>query len=340
MPTRAAWYLTDLAEARGKQELFTRQSPQKLKVLREHALIESVISSNRIEGVEVHKSRIGTLIFGKPALRDRDEEEVRGYRDALKLIHESGARLPLSQETIKRLHRLCRGDIWDAGHYKEKDIDIIQTYADGRSRIRFKTLPAKATPKGMVEMVELWQRGMREKWVHPLVLAAALNLDFLCIHPFRDGNGRVSRLLFLLASYHCGMEAGCYISLERLIEENKERYYEVLEQSSQRWHEGKHDPWPTINFLLFILTQACKEFEQRVGHMKSPRGAKTELIERAIASSKGQFSITDLESACPGVSRDLIRLVLRDFKQEGRIQCLGRGPGAKWQRKGIISKRG
>ena len=256
IPTRASWYLADLAESKGKQELFTRQSPQKLKVLREHALIESSISSNRIEGVEVDKSRIATLMFGKPALRDRDEEEVRGYRDALNLIHQNGAKLPISEATIKKLHQLSRGEIWDAVSYKEKDVDIIQTFADGRSRVRFKTLPAKQTPKAMAEMVDLWQRGMREKWAQPLVLAAALNLDFLRIHPFRDGNGRASRLLFLLACYHCGIEAGRYISLERIIEDNKERYYEVLEQSSQRWHEGKHDPWPTMNFLLFILTQA------------------------------------------------------------------------------------
>ena len=332
LPTRTTWYLTDLAEARGKQELFTRQSPQKLKMLREHALIESAISSNRIEGVEVDKSRVGTLIFGKPALRDRDEEEVRGYRDALKLIHESGSKLPISEATIKRLHKLCRGEIWDAGQYKEKDVDIIQTFADGRSRVRFKTLPTKQTPKAMAEMIELWQRGVREKWVHRLVLVAALNLDFLCIHPFRDGNGRVSRLLFLLACYHCGIEAGRYISLERLIEQNKERYYEVLEQSSQRWHEGKHDPWPTMNYLLFILTQACKEFEQRVGQLKSPRGEKTALIEAAIARQPGDFSVSDLQNECPGVSVDLVRQVLKRQKDAAQLICLGRGPAAKWRK--------
>ncbi len=143
IPTRTSWYLADLAEARGKQELYTRQSPQKLKVLREHALIESAVSSNRIEGVEVDQSRIATLIFGKPALRDRDEEEVRGYRDALTVIHESGAKLPISEATIQRLHKLCRGQTWDAGAYKEKDVDIIQKYANGRSRVRFKTVLAK-----------------------------------------------------------------------------------------------------------------------------------------------------------------------------------------------------
>src|SRR6266567_3140680 len=334
IPTRTAWYLADLGEARGKQELFTRQSPQKLKVLREHALIESAISSNRIEGVEVDKSRVRTLIFGKPALRDRNEEEVRGYRDALKLIHESGAKLPISEATIKKLHKLSRGEIWDAGLYKEKDVDIIQTFADGRSRIRFKTLPAKETPKAMAEMIELWQRGMREKWVHPLVLAAALNLDFLCIHPFRDGNGRASRLLFLLACYHCGIEAGRYISLERLIEQNKERYYEVLEQSSQRWHEGKHDPWPTMNFLLFILTQACKEFEQRVGHLKSPRGEKTEAVLAAIDRQIASFRVADIQVECPGVGLDLIRHLLDRLQKEKQVKSLGTGRSARWQKTG------
>ncbi len=331
LPTRASWYLADLAESKGKQELFTRQSPQKLKVLGEHALIESAVSSNRIEGVEVDKSRIATLMFGKAALRDRDEEEVRGYRDALNLIHQNGAKLPLTEATIKKLHKLSRGEIWDAGIYKEKDVDIIQTFADGRSRVRFKTLPAKQTPKAMAEMIELWQRGMREKWAQPLVLAAALNLDFLCIHPFRDGNGRASRLLFLLACYHCGIEAGRYISLERIIEENKERYYEVLEQSSQRWHEGKHDAWPTMSFLLFILTQACKEFEQRLGQNKSPRGEKTALVEDAITRQTGLFSLSDLQSACPRVSVDLIRSVLKRLKGKS-IECLGRGHTAKWRK--------
>jgi Fic family protein len=332
LPTRTTWYLTSLAEARGKQELFTRQSPQKLAVLREHALIESAVSSNRIEGVEVDQSRVATLMFGKPALRDRDEEEVRGYRDALKLIHESGPGLPITEATIKRLHQLCRGEIWDAGAYKEKGVDIIQTYADGRSRVRFKTVPARQTPEAMSEMVELWQRGMREQWVPPLLVAAALNLDFLCIHPFRDGNGRVSRLLFLLACYHCGIEAGRYISLERLIEQNKERYYEVLEQSSRRWHEGKHDPWPAMNFLLFVLTQACKEFEERVGRLKSPRGEKTEAILAVVERQVATFRVADVQAECPGVGVDLIRQILARLKQEKKIKPLGTGRSARWQK--------
>ena len=338
LPTRTSWYLADLGEARGKQELFTRQSPQKLKVLREHALIESAVSSNRIEGVEVEQSRVGTLVFGKPTLKDRNEEEIRGYRDALKLIHDSGVRLPISEPTILRLHKLNRGQIWDAGLYKERDVDIIQTYSDGRSRVRFKTVPAAQTSMAMAELMELWDRGLREKWVPALVTIAGLNLDFLCIHPFRDGNGRVSRLLLLLSLYHCGFEVGRYISLERLIEENKERYYEVLELSSKGWHQGKHDPWPYINYLLFILTQAYQEFERRLVGVKSPRGAKTAQVEAAIQAFPGDFGLTDLERACPGVSRDMIRRVLKILRQQARVECLGRGPGALWRKKGNTLK--
>ena len=322
------------AASRSAPRTFTRQSPQKLKVLREHALVESAVSSNRIEGVEADKARIGTIIFGKPALRDRDEKEVRGYRDALKLIHDSGAKLAINEATIKRLHKLCRGGISDAGADKERDVDIIQTYPDGRSRVRFKTVSPSRTPAAMAEMVELWQRGVKEKWVHALVLAATLTLDFLCIHPFRDGNGRVSRLLFLLSCYHCGIEAGRYVSLERLVEQNKERYYEVLEQSSQRWHQGTHDPWPAVNFLLFILTQACAEFEERVGQLKSPRGEKTEAILAAVNRQAGAFRVADLQAECPGVGLDLIRRVLARLRQEKRVKALGTGRGARWEKLG------
>lgn len=340
IPTSTSWYLADLGEARGRQELFTKQSPQKLKILREHALIESAVSSNRIEGVTVDQARIATVILGQSLLGDRDEEEIRGYRDALKLVHEHGAKLPVSEETIKRLHRLARGDIWDAGKYKDKDSDIIEKYPDGRERVRFKAVPAAETNAFMHDLVEMWDSCLRERWVHPLIALAGFNLDFLCTHPFRDGNGRVSRLLVLLQCYHLGYEVGRYISLERVIEENKERYYETLEQSSRAWHEGKHDPWPYVNYLLFILKSAYKEFEERVGRTKSPRGAKTELIQSAINSFVSEFTLTNVERTCPGVSRDMIRRVLAELQDLGKVECLGRGPGAPWRKKGNTSKEG
>jgi len=244
IPASTSWYLADLGEARGKQELFTRQAPQRLKILREHALIESTVSSNRIEGVTIEDARIRTIVLGKPHLRDRNEEEVRGYRNALKLIHEQGIKMPVSEETVFNLHKLTRGNIWDAGRYKEKDGDIIEKYPDGRECVRFKTVSAAKTNAFMAELINLWNSGLRERWIHPLILLAAFNFDFICIHPFRDGNGRVSRLLLLLQLYHFGYEVGRYISIERIIEQSKDRYYETLEQSSQGWHEGRHDPWP------------------------------------------------------------------------------------------------
>ena len=223
IPTTTAWYLADLGEARGKQELFTKQSPQRLKMLREHALIESAISSNRIEGVTVDQSRVKAVVMGKSLLRDRDEQEIRGYRDALKLIHEQSAKLPVSEKTILRMHRLSRANIGDAGKYKAKDSDIIERSPDGRVRVRFKTVSARKTPAAMRELIGAWRDSLDERAVHPLIGIAAMNLDFLCIHPFRDGNGRVSRLLLLLQCYRLGYEVGRYISLERVIEENKDK---------------------------------------------------------------------------------------------------------------------
>lgn len=332
VPMGTTWYLTDLAEARGKQELFTRQSPQRLKALREHAIIESAISSNRIEGVEIEPARAKTVVLGKPALRDRNEEEVAGYRDALRLVHESGTQIPVSEKTVLRLHRLSRGEVWDAGRYKKKDVDIIETYPDGRSRIRFKSVPARQTAATMKELVSLWNDAAKGDGLHPLIALAAFNLDFLCIHPFRDGNGRVSRLLLLLQCYHLGFEVGRYISLERVIEQNKERYYETLEQSSKGWHDGKHDPWPYVNYVFYILKTAYKEFEERIGQVQAPRGEKTGVVVAAIKRARGNFSIADLQNACPGVSVDMIRHVLKALKKSGEVQPLGRGRSALWRR--------
>jgi hypothetical protein len=187
--------------------------------------------------------------------------------------------LKISLDTILRMHQFSRGSVWDAGKLKEKPGDIIEKYPDGRVRVRFKTVSPDLVPSFVQELVFFWSRCLEENAVHPLVTLAGFNLDFLCIHPFRDGNGRISRLLLLLQAYHLGYDVGRYISLELLIEQNKERYYETLELSSQGWHEGNHDPWPYIGYLLFILKSAYREFEGRLGEIKSPRGAKTQLIE-------------------------------------------------------------
>jgi Fic family protein len=333
IPMSATWYLSDIGHSHGLQDLFVRQSPQKLKVLREHAVAQSVISSNRIEGVEIDRSRIGTVVFGHPTLIDRDEEEVAGYRDALNFIHMKGAALPVSEETILQLHKMSRGGVWDAGQYKDKPVDIIEKLPGGGERVRFRSVSPAETPEFTRKLVSFWRDQSRDHDVSPLIVMAAFNLDFLCIHPFRDGNGRVSRLLLLLTAYHLGLEVGRYISLERIIEENKERYYETLRQSSQGWHEGRHDPWPYIGYLLYILKVAHDEFEARAGQLKSPRGAKTELVTAAIRSLPSRFTLVDVEAVCPGVSRDMVRKILKDMQQQQAIICSGRGPGAVWEKR-------
>lgn len=331
IPTGTVWLLNDLAEFKGKQELFTRQSPQRLKSLREHALIESAVSSNRIEGVEVDQKRIGTVLFGKGHLQDRDEEEVRGYQQALSWIHREGAAIPIAPETILKLHAMTRPNTWDSGQYKLDDGEIIEKHPDGRVTSRFKPLSAAETPKALGQLCTDAGRLLVGREVPALAVLAAFNLDFLCIHPFRDGNGRVSRLLILLLMYHLGLEAGRYISLERIIEQGKQRYYDTLQQSSQGWHDGKHNPWPYINYLLHAIKMLYGEFEQRFENATVPKGEKTETIRRAILSFPDAFHITELQKKCPETSIDLIRKILGQMRKDGTLECTGRGKQAQWR---------
>lgn len=332
LPMATSWLLNDIAEMKGRQQLFIQQSPQKLKVLRENAIIASAVSSNRIEGVVIDEKRIGTVVFGHNDLKDRNEEEIRGYRQALDMIHAQSVELTLNEDLILKLHKLSRGDIWDAGKLKEKAGDIIETYPNGKQRVRFKTVSATDTPDFLSRLLALYKYMTRDKTIPALIAIAAFNLDFLCVHPFRDGNGRVSRLLLLLQLYQDGFEVGRFVSIERAIENTKSQYYETLELSSHNWHEGKHDPWPYINYLLFIIKDVYKNFESRVKSIKSPKGAKTQLVLNTINSIAGTFSLSELEAKCHGVSRDTIRAVLKKQRGQGNLVCKGRGAGARWEK--------
>jgi Fic family protein len=334
LPMSTAWLLNDIAEAKGRQELYTRQSPQILKALRDTAIIQSAESSNRIEGVTVDRDRLRPLILGNARPRDRSEEEVMGYRRALNEIHAKAARVPVSPDSLKHLHGLCQHGSGDAGQFKRLDNDIIQLLPGEAPKIRFKCVPARQTAAAVDELCLLYRHALDQEHVPPLIATAALVLDFTCIHPFRDGNGRVSRLLTLLALYQHGHEVGRYVSLERLTEEAKEDYYDALHRSSQRWHEGKHDLVPWMNFFLAIIRRACAEFEQRAGQVKSPRGAKSALVLDAIQRQPGEFSVGDLQRECPGVSLDMIRHLLKKLRRKD-VECLGRGHQARWRRKPI-----
>ena len=330
IPVSTTWMLNSIAEKRGRQQLYMNQSPEKLKKLREYAMVESAVASNRIEGVTVDEQRIGTVLFGNGIMRDRDEEEVRGYRKALELIHESGQELQLTSETVCRLHALTRPSIWDSGKFREKECDIIQTYPDGTSRVRFSAVSPDRIAAMLDEAINGYEAVVEDGRIPPLIALASFNLDFLCIHPFRDGNGRVSRLLLLMMLYRLGYEAGRYVSLERQIELSKERYYETLERSSANWHEGRHDIWPYVNYLLCTFDELYDGFEDRFARISAPRGGKSASVESVLDAMDRPFTMRDMEFRCPGVSRETIKSVLRRYAD--CFECTGRGAGARWRR--------
>jgi Fic family protein len=334
LPVSTVWLLSDISEAKGRQDLYGRQAPQLLAALRQTALVQSVESSNRIEGVTVAPDRLVPLVVGDAAPRDRPEEEIRGYRLALDLIHTSAGDLAVTPDLLRRLHGIIQNGSGDAGQWKQVDNEIVELRAGAPPLVRFRPVSVAATPAAVEELCLSYRHTLNQSEAPPLLAIAALVFDFLCIHPFRDGNGRVSRLLTLLALYQHGYEVGRYISLERLVEESREDYYEVLRRSSEGWHQGEHDLLPWLSYFLAILKRAYRELEKRVDGMQHPRGAKTALVESAIVAFPGSFTLADVERASPGVSRDMVRRVLQRLQREGRVKCIGLGPGARWQREG------
>jgi Fic family protein len=267
LPGSTVWLLTDIAEAKGRQAVTSAASPEVLERLRESALVQSAESSNRIEGVEVEADRLRPLVLGDARPRNRSEEEVLGYRRALAFVHEEAMRTAVTPETILRLHALAQEGSGDAGQWKQRDNEIVEfPQSGGPPVVRFKPVSAANTPAAMAELCRWYADAVDQRKAPALVAVAALALDFLCVHPFRDGNGRVGRLLTLLALYHVGYDVGRYISLERLVEESKDDYYENLKRSSQGWHEGRHDLAPWTNYLLAIVRRAYLELSAKAGN--------------------------------------------------------------------------
>ena len=327
------WLLESLAESKGKQALYEKQSPQILESLKQLALVESAESSNRIEGVTVEQKRLRPLILGNSRPRDRSEEEIVGYRKALNWIHLHHSEIEITPETCLKLHSLAQGGTsGDAGQWKSRPNEIIELFSDGHREIRFQPIEPKLVPQAIDELCLAYRHSVDQSKVIPLLATACLVLDFLCIHPFRDGNGRVSRLLTLLAFYHHGYGVGRYISHERIVEQSKEDYYEALKRSSLNWHQGKHDFLPWFHFILSSLRMAYREFEERAARQRPLRGSKADLVEYALNSISGQFGIADVERLCPNVSRDMIRLVMNRWRDAGRLEIMGKGRDAKWRK--------
>lgn len=327
-----------IGEYRGRQDLYQEQSPELLETLRRVAMVQSVESSNRIEGVTVAADRLEAIVAKKTTPKDRSEKEVAGYRDVLAEIHANGNRLILSPELILRFHRQMYAHTPEkGGRWKEKDNAILEVRPDGRQVVRFRPVSALATPEFMQKLCTLYHQAMDERQAEPLLLIASFVFDFECIHPFWDGNGRIGRLLTLLLLYQAGYEVGRYISLERIIEESKETYYEVLLTSTHGWHEAKHDLRPWWNYFLGTLIAAYKEFEERVGTITTARGAKRELAQQTIKRLPGRFRFGELQRACPGVSYPTLKRALMDLKRQKKIRCLGKGRDAEWERIGSWS---
>jgi len=326
--------LKAIGEYQGKQKLYAAQTPEILKDLQQASVIESSESSNRLEGIIASHERIADLVLKNAQPKGRSEQEIAGYRDALNFIHQSAKHMSFSTSMVLQLHAwVYRYLPSQSGQWKTADNEIAEVYPDGRRRIRFVPTNAFKTPTAMDTLVKNYKESI-EKWnVEPLLVIPAAILDFLCIHPFRDGNGRTARLLTLLLLYHFDFEVGRYISLERIFEESKESYYETLEKSSQGWHEGQHDILPWMTYFWGAILRAYKEFESRVGKISPGRGSKADFVRATVQNLTVPFTISYLEILCHSVSRDTIRLVLRQLKDEGVIEPLGKGRGAKWIRK-------
>ena len=326
--------LRKLGEHRGRQELHERQRPEVLESLRTVAKIESSESSNRLEGIVAPHARVHALVLESTAPVNRSEQEIAGYRDALNLIHESRERMPVSTSVILQLHSIVYRYLpGEGGRWKMADNEIVERGADGEIvRVRFRAVPASLTPAAMDELVDGYRSAVDSADHDPLCLIPLGILDFLCVHPFADGNGRVARLLTMLLLYHFDYRVGRYISLERIFEDSKETYYETLERSSVAWHENAHDPHPWMNYFWGVLLRAYEEFEQRVGRISRGKGSKSQQVRKAILARVLPFSISELEKDCPGVSRDTIRQVLRKMRDEGTISSQGQGRGARWRR--------
>lgn len=324
--------LNSIGSYKGSQELYIIQAPEMIQALRDVALIESSESSNRIEGITAPKGRIKDIVVKQVNPRNRSEQEIAGYRDALSLIHDSHEHMGFTVNVILQTHAILHRYMSnEGGRWKLANNDIIEKNLDGTiKRVRFQPVSAVETPIAMDQLVMHYQQAIRSLNFEPLVLAPLVILDFLCIHPFLDGNGRTSRLLTLMLLYQFGYKVGRFISLERIMEESKETYYEALERSSYGWHESQHDCFPWLSYFWGMLIRAYKEFEERAQEFLASKVGKTEMVKEAILRQVAPFVLSDLAKECPYASVPLVKKALADLKSEGKVISKGRGRGAVW----------
>lgn len=321
-------------EHKGKQELFLEANIDELKTLLEVALIQSTGASNRIEGIFTSDKRLEELVSQKAEPRNRSEQEIAGYREVLATIHESYEYITPRPTIILQLHRdlysYSQGNI--DGTYKNSDNVIAETDAEEHQKARFIPVPAFQTAEAIDELcahfLEAWEANLIDK----LILIPMFILDFLCIHPFNNGNGRMSRLLTLLLFYKAGYIVGKYVSMEMLIEKTKETYYEALQASSFGWHEGENSYKPFVKYYLGIMLKAYNEFENRVEHLKYHNLSKPDRIKAVIDNKVGKITKKEIMELCPDISKVTVERTLTDLVKSGYIAKVGAGPSTGYVR--------
>ena len=329
-------YVAQIHEFKGKQYLFLRQKPVELNRLVEIAKIQSTESSNQIEGIITTNSRLKQLVENKTTPRNRDEQEILGYRNALNIIHESYEAIPVRSSYILQLHgELLKYTAFSyGGKFKTTPNEIDMVIENGEKIVLFKPLEPYETPSAVERLCEEYNKAFGEGIVDPLILIPNFILDFLCIHPFNDGNGRMSRLLTLLLLYRTGYIVGQYISIEKAIADTKETYYEVLQQADMGWHSGEHDQKPFIKYLLGIILSCYREFESRVS-LAAKTGKKSnayDIVKSFTENTLGKFSKQDALLSCPSLGSSSVESALKKLVEEGAIIKTGAGRKTMYMR--------
>ncbi len=317
----------------GKQELYLKQRPAELEKLVEIAKIQSTEASNAIEGIVTTSTRIRQLVDEKTTPRNRDEQEIAGYRDVLNIVHESFDAIPITKNYILQLHKILYNHMNNpmAGKTKSVQNYISATYPDGHVETLFIPLAPYDTPEALDKICEEYNRVIGNLEVEPLIIIPIFIHDFLCIHPFNDGNGRMSRLLTTLLLYRSGFYVGKYISLEAKIAKDKDLYYKSLNQAQIGWHEGKEDVMPFIKYLLGTILSAYKDFEERFALVETKLPA-LETVRRATLNKIGRFKKQDILELCPSLSISSIEGALRKLVGAGELKREGVGKSTCYYR--------
>lgn len=325
--------IAQIHECKGRQEMFLAQKPAVLNKLVEIAKVQSTEASNKIEGIVSTNTRIRQLCEEKIEPKNRDEEEISGYRDALKTIHESFEYIPLTRNYILQLHGMLYQYSGQSigGRFKNVQNYISEIRADGLSFVRFTPLAPYETPDAIDAICESYNRAIDNGLVDPLALIPIFISDFLCIHPFNDGNGRMSRLLTTLLLYRNGYAVGRYISLENKIEKTKDTYYEALQDASRGWHENNNDPTAFIKYILGIVLAAYRDFESRVSLVERKPPA-IELVKAAVGKKVGKFTKSEIMELCPTLEKSSIGTALKKLVDSGEITMRGQGKNTFYTR--------